>query len=175
MRGDVLLNLRVLRRPRGLAGVIVAAAGAVAFAAAYLPWYQVVATVEMLGGERSRPVASLAGWQAHPWGWLVPALALLAMVVGVSLAVDRPVPFTRDAELAAGLGLAAAVAAGGLSFPPVSRFDVAGSRLRELAGLSERLPRDVELTFSVRPGVGLWATLAAAAVLVTVAVVARDT
>lgn len=174
MRGDVLLNLRVLRRPRGLAGVMVAAAGATAFAAAYLPWYQVAAQVEMLGGRQSRPVATLAGWQAHPWGWLVPAFALVAVVVGSALAVDRPVPFTRDVALATGLGLAAAVGAGGLLFPPVSRFDVAGSRLRELADLAERLPRDVELTFSVRPGLGLWLTLAAAAVLVVTALAARD-
>lgn len=174
MRGDVLLQLRMLRRPRGLVGSLAAMAGGAAFVAAYLPWYQVAATVDMLGRRQSRPVATLAGWQAHPWGWLVPALALVAVVVGVALAVDRPVPFSRDAELTAGLGLAAAVAAGGLLYPPVSRFDVAGSRLRELAGLSERLPRDVELTFAVRPGLGLWVTLAAAALLVAVAFAVRE-
>lgn len=174
MRGDALLYLRLLRRARGLLGVLSATAGAAALVAAYLPWYQVAASVDMLGGEQSRPVASLAGWQAHPWGWLVPALALVAVVVGVALAVDRPLPFTRDVELAAGLGLAAAVSAGGLLFPPVSRFDVAGSRLRELAGLADRLPEDVALTFAVRAGVGLWVTLAAAALLVVVAFAARD-
>lgn len=174
MRGDALLYLRLLRRARGLLGVVSAAAGVAALVSAYLPWYQVAATVDMLGGEQSRPVATLAGWQAHPWGWLVPALALVAVVVGVALALDRPVPFTRDVELGAGLGLAAAVSAGGLLFPPVSRFDVAGSRLRELAGLADRLPQDVQLTFSVRAGVGLWVTLAAATLLVLVAFAARD-
>lgn len=174
MRGDALLYLRLLRRARGVLGVVSATAGVAALVAAYLPWYQVTATVDMLGGEQSRPVASLAGWQAHPWGWLVPALALVAVTIGILLALDRPVPFTRDVELAAGLGLAATVTAGGLLFPPVSRFDVAGSRLRELAGLADRLPADVELAFSVRAGVGLWVTLAAATILVAVAFGARD-
>lgn len=174
MRGDVLLHLRILRRPRGLVGMVALASGGAALVAAYLPWYQVAARVEMLGGKQSRPVASLAGWEAHPWGWLVPTLAVVAIVVGGALALDRPVPFTRDASLAAGLGLAAAVAAGGMLFPPVSRFDVAGSRLRELAGLADRLPRDVELTFAVRPGIGLWITLGASALLVLAAFAARD-
>jgi hypothetical protein len=174
VRGDALLYLRLARRASGLLGLVSAVAGAAALVAAYLPWYQVTASVEMLGGEQSRPVASLAGWEAHPWGWVVPALAVVALVAGVALALDRPVPCTRDVELAAGLGLAAAVTAGGLLFPPVSRFDVAGSRLRELAGLADRLPRDVELTFEVRAGAGLWVTLGAAAVLVVVAFAVRE-
>lgn len=174
MRGDVLLTLRLLRRRSGVVGAIAAVAGLAALTAAYLPWYEVAAEVEMLGGSRARPVATLAGWQAHPWGWVVPALALTALIAGAMLATDRPLPFTRDAHLGAGLGLAVAVAAGGLLFPPVSRFDVAGSRLRELAGLSERLPNDIQLTFSVRPAIGLWVTLAAAAVLVAVAFLVRD-
>lgn len=174
MRGDVLLSLRVLRRPRGLLGVLAVGAALTALVAAHLPWYQVAARVEMLGEQQSRPVATLAGWQAHPWGWLVPALAVVAVVVGLALALDRPFPGTRDAQLGAGLGLAAAVVAGGLMFPPVSRFDVAGSRLRELAGLADRLPHDVELSFAVRPGVGLWLTLAGAAVLVVTAFAAGE-
>lgn len=174
MRGDVLLTLRLIRRRSGVVGAVAAVAGVAALIAAYLPWYEVAAEVEMLGASRARPVATLAGWQAHPWGWLVPALALIAVVVGVALATDRPLPFTRDANLAAGLGLASAVAAGGLLFPPVSRFDVAGSRLRELGGLAERLPNDIALTFSVRPGVGLWVTLGAATVLVAVAFLVRE-
>lgn len=174
MRGDVLLTLRMMRRRSGLVGVVGAIAGVTALTAAYLPWYEVAAEVEMLGASRARPVATLAGWQAHPWGWLVPALALVAVVVGTALAADRPLPFTRDAHLAAGLGLATAVAAGGLLFPPVSRFDVAGSRLRELAGLSGRLPNDIALTFSVRPALGLWVTLGAATTLVAVALLIRD-
>lgn len=173
MRGFVPLRVRMLVRPLGVVGGLGVGAGIAGLIAAYLPWYEVVATVEMLGAERTRPVASLAGWQAHPWGWLVPALALAGTVVCGALAIDRPVRATRDLGLVPGLGLAAIVALSGLVFPPVSRFDRAGSRLRELDELADRLPQDVSMTFSVRPGVGLWIALAAAAVLVAVAVAAR--
>lgn len=174
MRGDARLHVRMLIRPSGLLGAAVALAGLLAAVAAYLPWYEVAARVTVPGTEGSRAVASLAGWQAHPWGWLLPTLGLVAAVVGGAVAVDRPLARTRDLALAVGLGLAAVVAVSGLVFPPVSRFDVAGSRLRELAGLAERLPTDVELTFTVRPAMGLWLTLAAAAVVVAGAIAARD-
>lgn len=174
MRGDVLLRLRMAARPRGLAGVAGAVAGLSGMASAYLPWYRVSADVAMLGSAQSRAVAALAGWQAHPWSWLVPALSLVAVVVGVRVAVDQPLPYTRDLTVAAGLGLGAIAAIGGLSFPPVSRFDVAGSRLRELAELADRLPSDVELTFTVRPAVGLWLAVVVAAWMVVLGVLTRD-
>lgn len=174
MRGDAAIYLRMLRRPRGLIGGAGAAAALVAVVAAYLPWYEVAANVELLGTTSSRPVATLAGWAAQPWGWLVPALGVVALVVAGLLAVDRPVPSSRATILAVGVVLALLVALSGLTMPPVSRFDVAGSRLRELAGLADRLPRDVELSFTVRPGIGLWLTLAAALVLVVTALAARE-
>lgn len=173
MRGDVALRLRLLLRPAGVAGIVTACAGGAALAAAYLPWYEVAAHVEMMGETQSRSVASLPGWQAHPWGWVVPLLALVAIAMGLSVALDRPPPFARDVQLAAGLGMGAAVAAGGLVFPSVARFDVAGSRLRELADLAGRLPTDVEMSFSVRPGLGLWVTLIAAVVLLAGTAVGR--
>lgn len=172
MRGDLSLHLGLLARPQGVVGLVGVVAGATAFAAAYLPWYDVAATVEVLGSSGMRAVASLAGWESHPWGWVVPALALAAMAFGIGIAIDRPPP--GNLLLWTGLGLAAAVAGGGLLFPPVDRFDVAGSRLRELAALADRLPRDVDLTFSVRPAVGLWLTLAAAALVVAAALAERD-
>lgn len=172
VRGDLALRLRMVVRPSGVVGLVVAVAGMTAFAAAYLPWYEVTATVDLLGTSQQRSVASLAGWQAHPWGWLVPMLALVVGVAGAMLAVDRPAP--PRTMLVGGCGLALTVAAGGLLFPPVARFDVAGSRLRELAALSGRLPADVELAFAVRPGTGMWLTLAAAALVVVAALVSRE-
>lgn len=173
MRGDLALRLHLLVRPAGVVGLAAAVAGTTAFAAAYLPWYDVTATVDLLGTSQQRAVASLAGWQAHPWGWLVPVLGLTALAAGVMLAVDRPAP--PRTLLATGCGLALTVVAGGLLFPPVARFDVAGSRLRELAALSGRLPPDVQLAFDVRPSVGMWLTLAAGALVVVAALVSRET
>lgn len=173
MRGFVPLRMRMLVRPLGVVGGLGVGAGLAGVIAAYLPWYEVIATVEMLGSERSRSVASLAGWQAHPWGWFVPALALAATVACGSVALDRSARRGSDLALMSGLALAAVVAVSGLVFPPVSRFDRAGSRLRELDQLADRLPQDVELSFSVRPGVGLWVALAAAAVVIAVGVAAR--
>ena len=172
MRGDLALRFHLLVRPAGVVGLVGVVAGTTAFAAAYLPWYDVTATVDLLGTSHQRAVASLAGWQAHPWGWLVPVLGLVALAAGLMLAVDRPAP--PRTLLTSGCGLALTVVAGGLLFPPVARFDVAGSRLRELAALSGRLPADVHLAFDVRPSVGMWLTLAAGALVVVAAIVARE-
>jgi hypothetical protein len=174
VRGDAELQLRLLRRPAGIAGLVGCAGGVGALVAAYLPWYEVVVTVEMLGGERTRAVATLVGWQAHPWSWVVPVLGLLGAAVLLGEALDHPLPGSRDLGLAAALGLGTTAVAGGALFPPVARFDVAGSRLRELSGLADRLPADVSLAFAVRPGPGLWWTAGAAVVLVaSIALVAR--
>ena len=97
---------------------------------------------------------------------------LLGFAAGVMLAIDRPAP--HRTLLVTGTGLALSVVAGGLLFPPVARFDVAGSRLRELAALSGRLPADVELAFDVRPSMGMWLTLAAGALVVAAAVLADE-
>ena len=172
MRGDLSLRMHLLVRPAGVVGLVGAVAGVVAFAAAYLPWYAVTATVDLLGTSQQQAVASLAGWQAHPWGWLVPALGLVVVAAGVLLAVDRPAP--PRTMLVGGCGLALTVVAGGVLFPPVDRFDVAGSRLRELAALSGRLPEDIVLTFDVRPAIGLWLTLAAGALVFVAALVSRE-
>lgn len=172
MRGDLALRLHLLVRPSGIIGLVGAIAGTIAFAGAYLPWYDVTATVDLLGTSQQRTVASLAGWQAHPWGWLTPAFGLMAAVAGIMLAIDRPAP--RRTMLFGGCGLALTVVAGGLLFPPVARFDVAGSRLRELAALSGRLPADVQLAFDVRPSMGMWLTLAGAGLVVVAALAARD-
>ena len=173
MRGDTMLHLRLLRQPQGVVGVVATVAGASALAASYLPWYQVAATVQMLGTEQSRPVATLPGWQAHPWGWVVPALAVIAMVNGAMVALDRPPPWTAGVATSTGLGLTVTVVAGLIWFPPVTHFDVAGSRLRALADLAGRLPKDVDLSFHVRPAAGLWLTLAAAALLLATAATSR--
>jgi hypothetical protein len=173
VRGDLALHLRLLARPRGVIGLVGVVAGGSAFAAGYLPWYDVRATVDLLGRTGARSVASLAGWQAHPWGWAVPALALLVITTSVLVAIDRPPP--GNLLLWAGLGLAGTVVLGGLSFPPVARFDVAESSLRELVAVADRLPKDVGMTLEVRSAVGLWLTLAASALVIATGFASRET
>ena len=171
-RGDLLLQLRLFLRPHGLVGGVGGVAALSAFAAAYLAWYAVKVEVRMLGASRVGTVADLSGWQSHPWGWVIPAVAVVATGVAVSIAIDRPVPGAGDLLLGGGVVLAAAAGAGALVFPPLARFDVAGSRLRELADVA--LPADVEMSFSVSPAVGLWITLASAALLVATGFASRE-
>lgn len=159
MRGDMGLRMHLLWRPAGIVGVATAVAGLVAFAATYLPWYRVTATLAMLGGSGATSAAELAGWQAHMWGWVVAVLGIGAIGAGIALAIDRPLPpFTAGL---CGLGLVATAALGALLRPPVERFDVGGSELRELVRLADRLPPDVDLALEVGTAGGLWATLAA--------------
>lgn len=174
MRGDAALQARLLLRGTGLAGTAVALGGALAMIGAYRPWHAVTVELTLLGAEQSRPVADLAGWEAHPFGWLVPALGLLTIGLGVALAVDRPPQRTRPVLLVAGVTLAVTAVVAALRPPEVGRFDVAGSRLRELSGLADRLPSDVELSFSVGHAHGLALTLAAAALVVVATLSARE-
>lgn len=175
MRGDVDLHLRLLRRPEAVAGLVTAVLGSTALAATYLPWYHVSAEVRVLETSQWTAVAYLSGWQAHPWSWLVPMLAIAAIAVGLATAIDRPLtPAPDRVVLGIGVLLAGAVTLAGVLFPPVDRFDIAGTRLRELADLSGRLPDDIALDFSVSPSVGLWLTLASAALLIVAAIAHRE-
>jgi cytochrome bd-type quinol oxidase subunit 2 len=166
MRGDLAIHARLLLRPRGINGLVGTIAAASALAATYLAWYEVRADVAMLGSSQDTAVASLAGWQAHPWGWLAPAVSIVAIIAAIGVAIDRPARSAGRIQLGCGSVLASIAALGALVLPPVSRFDIAGSRLRELAGLAERLPSDVEMTFATTTAAGLWVMLAAAALLV---------
>jgi hypothetical protein len=173
LRGDLALAARQILRPEGTLGLVAAVAGGTALSAAYLPWYEVTATVDLLGATSSRSVSGLAGWQAHPWGWLVPAIALVMIGLGLLLAIDRTASRSSEALILGGMGLALAATVAGRWFPPVSKFDVAGTRLRDMVDLAGRLPRDVNLVFAVKPGVGLWLTLVSAALLLACGLTAR--
>jgi hypothetical protein len=172
VRGDLMLHVRMLARPHGVVGLVWVLAGTGALAACYLPWYEVSATLGLLGTSGRRTVATMAMWEAHPWGWIGPTLAVVVIVGGVALAVDRALP--APAMTLAGIGLGATVALGTLAFPSVARFDVAGTRLRELASAADRLPRDVDLTFGVHPSTGLWLMLGAALTTLAAAFAARE-
>lgn len=174
MRGDAALQARLLLRGTGLAGVTIAAGGVVSLVGAYRPWHAVTAELAMLGEDQSRPVAVLHGWEAHPWGWLVPALGVVAIVLGIALAVDRPPLRARALLVATAVALGLSVGLGALLPPDLNRFDIAGSRLRELSQLADRLPHAVELSFSVGTAAGLWLTLLAAALIAAGALGSRE-
>ncbi|HEX2027542.1 MAG TPA: hypothetical protein VHF25_06035 [Nitriliruptorales bacterium] len=172
MRGDLALQLRVALRPRGVVGVGGAFAGLAGVIAVYLPWYALHADVTMLGSVRSRAVAALTGWQAHPWVWLVAALGVVATIVGLSVAADRPIPASPEILFAAAIAMSLTTGASALVLPPTSRFG-ADEQLVQLASLADAVPDDVSLGFSVHHASGVWVALAAAALLLVTAFTSR--
>jgi cytochrome bd-type quinol oxidase subunit 2 len=174
VRGDATLQARLLLRATGVAGASVAVGGVLALVGAYRPWYAVRAELTMLDDDQASALAELAGWQAHPWGWIVPALGVVAVALGVAMALDRPPARSRQVLVASGALLAVAALVGWQLRPEVRRFDIAGSRLREWLDLAERMPAGVELDFSVTVADGVWVTLVAAVVVVLGALAARE-
>lgn len=180
-RGDLLLDLRLLLRPQALLGGGVLLAGLAVLLAVYLPWYEVAMEVSYqplhgpgaatAAASQRTAAATLDGWQAHPWSWLVPALAITVAAVGVLAAVDRPPPRHGDLALVAGLVLGAVAATGAVLTPSIDRFR--GGRAGELAELAGRLPDGVSLGLRVTTAEGLWVTLAAAVLLAAIGLATR--
>lgn len=174
MRGDATLQARLLLRQTGIAAAGITLGGFAALVGAYRPWYAVTAELTMLDEDQTRSVAELAGWTAHPWGWLIPALGVLAIGLGIATAIDRPPARTRPLLFGTAGVLALCALAGSWRRPDVDRFDIAGSRLRELVDLADRLPTGVELEFDVAVAHGVWLTLLAAGVVIAGALAARE-
>ncbi len=172
MRGDLALQSRIVLRPRGITGLVAAIAGATAVAAVYLPWYAVVAEVSMLGATRSRILATLPGWQAHPWAWVVAVIGIVCAGVGLAVAADRPPPRAALVLVVAAAALAVIALLSLMFVPPRARM-AAGPELAELEWLSERVPEDVAIHLGVRPAGGLWVALAAAGLVAAAALLNR--
>ena len=173
MRSDFALQLRTVLRPRGTLGIAVAIAGLAGIAAVYLPWYELDASVTLLGHTRGGSLASLPGWQAQPWIWLVPTASVIAVTVGLAVALDRQPPSTRRTLFALALTIAALAGLSALLDPPPTRF-LADSRLDELEAAAGRMPEDVALRLIVHAGVGLWVTVIEAVLLVVAAFAIRE-
>lgn len=169
MRGDLALHARLLLRPRGIVGLVGAVAGLTAVAAVYLPWYEVRASISMLGASGARSVGGLVGWQAQPWVWLAAAIGLAAAIVGLAVAVDRGPARARALLGSAAAGIAAIGIISLLVAPPQERF-MADRELQQLQTAAGNVPQDVDVGFGVRSAVGLWLTLSAAALLFASAV-----
>jgi hypothetical protein len=163
VRGDIGLTVRLLLRRQGVAGLVVSLGGAMAIGAATRPWYRAVVTVQMLGDDGERTVASLAGIPSLIAGWAVVALGLVAAVLGIACAADRPHRRTTAALAVSAAALAVITTTAAVWRPPLQRMT--GAELDRLRSLADRLPIGVEMSFEVVRGDGLlW--LAAATVLV---------
>lgn len=172
MRGDAALTARLLLRPAGLAGVLVAVGGATAVLATTRPWYETVADLEMLGRTDGRVVASLTGVPETAPGWATLVLGVAAVVLGISVALDRPAPWTVPAlaGIAAALALTALWAA--LTGPTLGA--VVADEASSLLALRDGLPTGVTLELTVRRGVGPWFVVMAAVAVGIGALGARD-
>ena len=152
MRGDAALTARLLLRGPGLAGVVVTLGGALAALAATRPWYVATAELSMLDDQQSRTVTALAGLPETVLGWVALALGLTAAVLGANLALDRPHPHARTLLLSTASSTFAVAVGAAVRRPALER--VAGPEAERLLELAGRLPAGVELTVSVRPGIG---------------------
>jgi hypothetical protein len=175
VRGDAALTARLLLRGTGLAGVLAAAGGGLAIVGAFGPWYRAVAIVEMLGVEDARTIATVGGlpdaWPA--WAaWPVAAIGLVAVVLGLAVAFDRPPHQSRWALALVAVGLLGCAAVAAWRVPAVDAV-VAGAR-PELEALADRLPTGVELQLATRVGAGVWRTVAAAVMVGVGAAAARE-
>ena len=155
MRGDVTLTLRLLLRGSGMAGLCVAAGGALAMTGAFAPWRTTVAQVSVLGTTDERVVSVVHGIPATVTGWVVAALGLAALALGLSIALDRPP--SRGRLLVVAVATACLlVAASVLVLGPAGGGPDQADLLARLGAESGQLPADVEVTGQRRHGVGPW-------------------
>lgn len=173
MRGDLALQLRVALRSRGVLGIVTIVGALATVAAVYLPWYEVQVRVEALDHAQAGAVTAVPGWQAQPWIWPVAGLAVVAAILGVSLAIDRPPSWTREGLLAVAVGVALVAGTSAIVRPPDERF-LADERLRRLHAATAELPEDVRVDIGVRPASGLWVSLAASALILASAFAVRE-
>jgi hypothetical protein len=172
VRGDATLSARLLLRGSGLAGLLAAAGGLLAVAATTRPWYAAVVTVEMLGDEGERTVATLLGLPATIGAWVVVALGMLAVALGTAIAVDRPPHWARWGLGGAAAGLVVVAVVAALQIPRAEA--VAGEQSTRLAELAGRLPTGVELDLRTEPGGGVWLVVVAAGMVGGGAIGARE-
>jgi hypothetical protein len=173
VRGEVPAALEAVGRGSGLAGLAIAAAGTVVVVCAGRPWYAATAELAMLGEAEQRLVAVVPGWGAVP-GALATVAGAIAALLGIGLALDRHPGWTRPALVIAAIVLTGAGTVGQLVRPGLDRFPDGAGALAELRAVRDDLPRGVELTLTVRPGLAATAALVAGIVVLIGVAAARD-
>ena len=161
MRGDATLTLRLLLRGSGMAGLCVAAGGALALTGAFAPWRATVAEVSVLGATDERVVSVVHGIPTTVTGWLVAVLGLAALGLGLSIALDRP-PARGRLMVVAVAAACLLVAAAVLVLGPTGAGPDQAELLAGLGAETGQLPADVEVTGRRRHGVGPWLAAAGA-------------
>lgn len=173
MRGDAGITAGLLIRPSGLAGLAMAVGGGLVIGSAFAPWRTTVATVTMLGLDDERVIDAQRGLPTIPGGWVVAALGVVIVGLGLAVALDRPPPRVRSIVTAA-VVLAAAVAVGTVVLVPGGPPPAPGDLLSALGAEGGQLPSDVEVAGEVRRGDGPWLAVAGAVVTLAGVVCARD-
>lgn len=164
MRTSLGDHLLALRRPAALAALAAAAGGVVASMAPWMALWRLTARVQALDTVGEQPVAVLPGSDASPLVWAVAAVGVVAAVLAVLVAVDRPPPRAETLLVGAGVVVVAAVGVLLVTRPATGAF-------RGRAGAAELmdgevpLPTGVGIDLGVEPAMGMW-VLAAAGLLV---------
>jgi hypothetical protein len=173
VRGELPHAVAAVGRGSGLAGVLAALAGAAAVIGATLPWHEAAAELAMLGSAEDRAVVSLVGLRTV-LGVLGALAGVAAVALGGALAIDRHPGWTRRGLVGAAFALGATGLLARLRRPALDRFPDDGGALADLRAVVGELPRGVELTLSVRPGIGATITLVAGLLVAVAVAAARD-
>ena len=164
MRTTLGDHLLALRRPAALAALAAAAGGAIAAIAPHMALWRLTASVQALDTVGQQPVAVLRGAATSPLTWGIAAIGVVAIVLALLVAVDRPPPHPEVLLVGAGLLLMGAVGTLLATRPPPAAF--AGQPgAAELVDGTVPLPTGVGIDLSVQPALGMWA-LASAGLLV---------
>lgn len=171
MRTSLGDHLVALRRPAALAAIGAAAGGAVAAMAPSLPLWQLAARVQALDTVGQQEVAALSGEATSGLTWAIAAVGLAVVVLATMVAVDRPPPAAEALLVGAGVLVVAATAVLFADRPATTAFatDVAAA---DLVTGDVPLPTGVGIDLWVQPASGLWALLAAGALVVVGSLVA---
>lgn len=164
-------HLVALRRPAALAAIGAAAGGAVAAMAPSLPLWQLAARVQALDTVGQQEVTALSGGATSGLTWAIAAVGLVVVVLATMVAVDRPPPAAEALLVGAGLLVVAATVVLLADRPAATAFatDVAAA---DLVTGEVPLPTGVGIDLWVQPASGLWALLAAGALVVVGSLVA---
>lgn len=164
MRTSLGDHLLALRRPAALAALVAAAGGVAAALAPHMPLWRLTASVQALDTVGEQPVTVLDGAATSPVTWGIAAVGVVAVVLALLVAVDRPPP--RPEALLVGTGVLLMTAVGVLLATRPSPAAFAGRPgAAELVEGTVPLPTGVGIDLGVEPALGMW-VLASAGLLV---------